>query len=133
VVTARPLSAIDPARPRTPDYVASLWLISFALIFDLDSGMLHRLLKCIGNEGKDVLYEYLLVTRVVGRKEATDLAYPKIYEPLYKAITATGAARDELVKKFLAGWYKNMKAAYWHDCHKGRDGGGFFLATGPSK
>ena len=108
------------------DYVVSLWLLSFAILFDVDDALLNRLLKCIGNEGKDLLFERLVATRVNGRKAANGLIHPKPYELLYKAIEASGDARDKLMTQFLKTWYKSLKDTYWYECHKGPQGGGFF-------
>lgn len=108
------------------DYLASLWLLSFALIFDVDANLLARLLKCIGNEGKDRLFEKMAAVRVPGRAAATQLMFPQIFKPLDHATAAPAAERGQLVKQYLQSWYKAMKPAYWHDAHKGPQGGGFF-------
>lgn len=107
-------------------YVVSLWLVSFALLFDVDAALFDRLLKCIGNEGRDKLFERLVATRISGRPVATGLMFPKVYEPLYNAIDAAEPERSKLIGQFLKNWYQNMKPTYWYDCHKGPKGGGFF-------
>jgi hypothetical protein len=28
--------------------------------------------------------------------------------------------------RFLTAWYPSMHKTYWHDCHKGPEGGGYF-------
>lgn len=117
---------IFPEFSELEDYVVSLWLISFALIFEVDAALFDRLLKCIGNEGRDKLFERLVATRVSGRTVATDLMFPKVYEPLYNAIDVAEPERSKLIGQFLKDWYKNMKPTYWYDCHKGPEGGGFF-------
>jgi hypothetical protein len=112
--------------PAIDDYVKSLWLLSFALLFDVDQPTLDRLLRCIGNEGKDLLFERLVSTRITGRRAAEKLVWPRPYEPLYRAIGSSPAEKPELLQKFLKSWYKSLKQCYWHECHKGPKGGGFF-------
>ena len=108
------------------DYVKGLWLVSLALLLGVDSGLLYRLLKCLGNEGQDALFEKLVSTRLTGRPAATGLLYPKAYQPLLDAATAAPGQQAKPMRQFLGAWYKNMKPTYWHDNHKGQDGGGFF-------
>jgi len=108
------------------DYLISLWLLNFALIFEVEDELVTRLLKCIGNEGRDSLFEKLVSTRVAGRKPAVELAFPTIFDPLARATVAAAAERERLIRQYLESWYKAMKSAYWHDAHKGPDGGGFF-------
>ncbi|HEY6336069.1 MAG TPA: PoNe immunity protein domain-containing protein [Alphaproteobacteria bacterium] len=107
-------------------YVVSLWLLSFALLFGIEAPLLDRLLECIGNEGKDPLFERLVAIRVTARPAAGNLLHPKPYEPLFKAIDASGDSRQALMAQFLKTWYKSLTNTYWYNCHKGPEGGGFF-------
>jgi hypothetical protein len=108
------------------DYVRSLWLLSFALLFEVEPLLLDRVLKCIGNEGKDLLFERLVSTRVSGRPAGEKLLWPRPYQPLYQVIDAAEAEKPKLMQKFLKTWYNSLRRCYWHDCHKGPQGGGFF-------
>jgi hypothetical protein len=108
------------------DYVTSLWLISLATLFDADDSLFKRVVSCIGNEGRDDLYERLVAARIAGRPKAGKLLYPGIYKLLLDAIDAPNERKIDLISRFLKGWYKSMKDVYWHDCHKGPEGGGFF-------
>jgi hypothetical protein len=108
---------------RLEDYVVALWLVSLAIIFKVELGLFNRLLKCIGNEGKDLLLERLVGTRVQGRKPATRLIFPEVYEALYASID-NFADRDQLMKTFLKKWYGAMKPTYFYNAHKAK--GGFF-------
>lgn len=108
------------------DYEISLWLISIALMLGAETEKIIRLLKCIGNEGKDALFEKLVRTRISGRKHTDYLLYPRIYQSLFDATIASKEKQPELVKTFLSRWYNHMKPCYWYDNHKGKDGGGFF-------
>ena len=107
-------------------YTISLWLVSFAILFNLDESLWNRLLACIGNEGRDELYEALVTTRTPGRKQAHGLLHEKIFRPLFNAVAAKGESRDAFVKKYLNDWYVAFRRAYWNDSHKGPEGGGFF-------
>ncbi len=108
------------------DYVVSMWLISLAIILNIDETKFNRLIHCIGNIGKDALYERLVATRVKDRPLVSALAFPAVYQSLYKAIDAIEPERSHLIGEFLAGWYGNMNPTYWYECHKGPEGGGFF-------
>ena len=107
-------------------YLVSLWLVSFALIFKVEDALWDRLLACIGNEGRDELFEALVATRTKGRKQANGLLHEKIFRPLFNAVSANGESRDALVKRHLKDWYEALRNAYWHDSHKGSEGGGGF-------
>lgn len=111
---------------RLDDYVKGMWLVSLALLLGVDSGLFYRLLKCLGNEGQDALFEKLVSTRFTGRPAAPGLLYPKAYQPLLDAATAAPGQQAGPMRRFLGAWYRNMKPTYWHDNHKGQDGGGFF-------
>jgi hypothetical protein len=108
------------------DYIVSLWLVSLAIVLRVDDALWQRLLACIGNEGRDALFDALVETRSPGRKKAAGLLHPAIFEPLLNAISAQGESRDAFVRRYLRDWYKSFKPAYWVDSHKGPDGGGFF-------
>ena len=126
-------------KPQRPTFVASLdqyvtalWLISLAIIFVIDDSSFAHLVRLADNEGKannegqDLLYESLVATRLKDRKKADKLLYPKPYRSLYAAINAPKEEQPKLFKEFLQRWYPSMKSTYWHDCHNGPEGGGFF-------
>jgi hypothetical protein len=110
------------------DYVRAMWLVSLAIIFAVKDDVFERLLACIGAPGQDALLERLIATRVRNRPAAAGLVFPKPYEALFQAIDASPAEQPQLFQKFLKAWYPAMGSmeAYWHDSHKGPDGGGFF-------
>ena len=108
------------------NYVLALWMVSLARIFEIDEALFGRLLKCIGNEGKDILLERLIAGKTAGIAKADTLVFPKIYSPLLAAIDAEAKERPRLFKAFLDNWYRNMKPTYWYENHKGPGGGGFF-------
>lgn len=109
------------------DYVTSLGLLSLAVLLACEPSVVARLVVCIGNEGKDLLYERF-VAKVLGpqkRKPATKMLYPKAYQALYDALDAPAAEQPVLVQHFLQEWYKRISKVGWHDAHKGPQGGGF--------
>ena len=114
------------------DYITALRVVTLAIILDLDLSSFTRLVKLFdneskgNNEGQDLLYEALTGTRLSGRKKAVKLLYPKPFKALFEAISANKEDQPHLVEEFLRTWYPSMKNAYWHDNHKGPEGGGFF-------
>jgi hypothetical protein len=106
-------------------YIVSLWLVSFAILFRVDDSLWQRLLTCIGNEGRDALFEALAGTRSLNRKRATGLLHAKIVHPLFDSIAAAGEQRGNLIKKYLEDWYGALKNAYWIGTHTRADGGFF--------
>jgi hypothetical protein len=110
------------------DYEQSLWLVSLAILLDADAALFNRVLGCIGNEGKDKLFERIVLMRVPGRPAGAKLIFPKPFQTLYDASTANESEAPKLVSAFLKTWYPSMGqlGVYWHDNHKGPEGGGFF-------
>jgi hypothetical protein len=114
--------------PLLDNYVTALWLLSQAYLLKAEAALLARLLACIGNEGKDLLFERLVakVAPGVSRTPAKKLLYPTAYQPLYDALDAPAEQQAALMQQFLKKWYKRMSSTGWHDAHKGPGGGGFF-------
>jgi hypothetical protein len=108
-------------------YNLALWMVSIFICLQANALLFDRLLALIGNEGEDQLYERLVATQRQGRKPAEKLLHPKPYLPLYQAIEPQPKAeRNKRLAKFIDTWYAGMKGTYWHDSHKGKDGGGYF-------
>lgn len=108
------------------EYIVSLWLVSFAILFEVEADLWQRLLSCIGNEGRDALYDALVNTRSPERKQADNLLHAAAFGPLFNAISAKGESRDALVKRYLKDWYRSLKPTYWMDSHLKPKGGTFF-------
>ena len=102
------------------DYVQSLWLVSLAILLEIDGSVFDRLLASTGNEGRDQLFERLVSTRVQGRAAGVKVMFPKPYQTLYDATVANDADKPKLVSTFLKAWYTAMGklGIYWHDNHK---------------
>jgi hypothetical protein len=110
------------------DYIMALWLLSLALLFKVDDETFAVLLHCFGEPGQDILLEKLIATRVSNRPNGARVLWPKPYELLLQVINAPVSDRAKHFQKFLETWYSETGKhdAYWHDNHKGKDGGGFF-------
>lgn len=106
-------------------YIYALWLVSISMLLGIDDGIFQTLLRELNNEGKDGLYERLVSLRVSGRPAISTLLYPKVYQPLFDALDATGEKQSDLIDKFLKSYYKGMRNAYWHDSHLGENAGFF--------
>lgn len=107
-------------------YVICFWLASLGILLDIEDDLFRRMLKVIGNEGRDALFDRLIATRIPERPIGEKLLYPRPYQPLYASIDATADKQQANLSKFLKNWYPQMKRTYWHDCHNGPDGGGYF-------
>lgn len=118
----------SPMSEDVNEYVCALWLVSLAILFKVKQDVFERLLRCIGAPGQDALLDRLIATRIPGLPVRAGLLFPKPYEALLQAIGASHAEQTTLFKKFLKAWYPAMGSldAYWHNSHKGPDGGGFF-------
>jgi PoNe immunity proteins (PoNi), C-terminal/PoNe immunity protein (PoNi), N-terminal len=106
-------------------YIFSLWLVSWAILLNVDDGLFQNLLRELNNVGQDALYERLVTLRISGRPQTQTLMYPNPYASLLQALDATGEEQIRLIQKFLKSYYKGMKSAYWHDSHLGEDAGFF--------
>jgi hypothetical protein len=106
-------------------YVEALWLVSIAVLLDVEDGILRELLERIDSEGRDALFEKIVAIRVSGRRQTTDLAHPRPYAPLLDAVNAETSQQSKLIDKFLKGYYKGMKDVYWYNSHLGEDAGYF--------
>jgi hypothetical protein len=110
------------------DYEQSLWLVSLAILLHADAALFNRVLACIGNEGKDKLFERIVAMKTPGRPAGAKMIFPKPFQTLYDASTANESDAPKLMSAFLKAWYPSMGqlGVYWHDNHKGPQGGGFF-------
>ena len=108
------------------EYVVPLWLISLGIIFEIEDELFEKLVNLIGNEGEDLVYEKLVGTRIGGRKQTDKVLYPKPYQFLRGTIEAAPEHQGKIMTEFLKDWYPAMKQAYWYECHKEKEGGGFF-------
>jgi hypothetical protein len=108
------------------DYNKSLRLLSEAYLLKIEESAIKRLIACIGNEGKDIVFERLIAARLpLSRKQTDTLLYPNQYQGLLDVLDIAKENRPEEMKHFLKGWYKSMKRNGWHDLHKNGDENGY--------
>lgn len=98
-------------------YVRALWLVSLALLFDVETALFERLLALIGQPGQDALYDRLLSLRMPATPTTADLLYPEPYQSLYQAIQLDGNDRDAAIRLFLKQFYRSMSDTGWYDLH----------------
>ncbi|MGC1375907.1 MAG: PoNe immunity protein domain-containing protein [Anaerolineales bacterium] len=106
-------------------YIYGIWLVSLAILLDVEDKIFNDLLAELGNRGRDALYERLVALRISGGPQISTLMYPKPYQFLFDALDSTGDEQASLIMQFLKTYYKGMKKAYWHDSHLGKDAGFF--------
>ncbi len=117
---------VGPYRPETIDhYPHALWLVAFAYALHCDDTTWRLLVDSLDAGGQDAILDRLIALRAPNGKPTGKLLHPNPYQHLLSALDASGAARSAGIKKFLDGWYKGMKEAYWYDNHKPKDPGFF--------
>jgi len=95
------------------EYIESLWLISLALLLEVSDSFLHRVITLINSSGKDAIFDRLIRLRFPQHKATNILAHSKPYLPLYQALGAEGAKREQLIGAFIDNYYKNIDGRYW--------------------
>lgn len=108
------------------DYQTALWLVSLAILFKLPSSKNEQLIRLINCNGKDALLDTLITCVTSSDLQTAQLKHPKLVQHLFAATQSAQPDRAEHVRRFLQSWYRDRSDAYWHDNHKGPDGGGFF-------
>lgn len=93
--------------------IEGLWLVSIAILLEVDDTLFQRLVTAINQPRKDWLYDRLVRTRLPTLLVHGQPAHPKVYGELQKAVRAEGAARDALIQGFLDGYYKRVKGCYF--------------------
>jgi len=89
-------------------YVRALWLVSLALLLDLDDGHWQRLVALVDNEDEDALLDRLIATRSPGRRIGTTLCHPRPYAGLLDAVTGAANAQPDRLARFVEGWYAGL-------------------------
>ena len=107
------------------DHLTLLWLVSFAILFQVDDTVWQRLLALLDRAGTDALIDRLVASRTMGRAEGSMLHHPEVFSPLLLALDAAPYDQAVQLGRYLGAWYNKMAATYWHDAHKGPGGGGF--------
>lgn len=117
------------------EYQTALWLLSLALLLKRPEHECQRLLKLVGHRGEDAildLFARALPGPVAPLPETKNslpdpaLLYPALFQKLLTAVRAVEKEAHKELKAYLKSWYGKRTDMYWHDNHKGPDGGGFF-------
>ena len=105
-------------------YVIYFWMFSFGVNMGVGPERLSTLAGLIQRAGQDRLIDRVIekATGIPAREGS--LLYERPYGKLLEFIE-TGAGDTKLLRKFLDGWYRNCKRAYWHDTHVDDDSGYF--------
>ncbi len=108
-------------------YVLCMWIISIAVCLNIDDVLFKRIVLLSQNEGVDFLFEKIIASRIIGRKIPRTLCYPTTWQGLMDAAEEDNIRdRNIAMRRFLTGWYPSLTKTYWHNCHKGVEGGGYF-------
>lgn len=89
-------------------YIWCFWLVGLALVLHIPDDQWNRLLALIGEEGKDVLLDRVIVSRQPSRVVGDVLLHDKPYARLLKAIDAPKEQQPLLLKEFVNGWYPEL-------------------------
>ncbi len=98
-------------------YVEVLWLVAWALLFDISDVEFDNLLAIIETNHRDRLLDCLIALRRSDWPISEKLLHSRPYKHLLQAIESEDTAREGYIARFLAQYYVGMKQAYWHDLH----------------
>jgi hypothetical protein len=107
------------------NYYDGIALLCFMLATGGTQDDIRRTLKSFDYAGQDILLDKLAI--MLGDTErsqnmAAGLVFPKMYQRLLDVVDAPKEQRPALMEKFVAGWYRSMKPAAWHNNDKGGEG-----------
>lgn len=108
------------------DYQTALWLLSLAITFRADPATCEKLVALISNQGRDALVDSLIKQLTPLDRPTIQLLHPALTQSLYAATQASPPNQAACLKDHLQSWYSARSDVYWHDNHKGPEGGGFF-------
>ncbi len=101
-------------------YQWCLWLVSLALLLQIDEAHWQRLLVLVGGENEDAVLDRLIASREPKRPLATKVLHPKPYARLLKAIQAPPDQQAMALRDFVENWYAELKrpqskSIWWYD------------------
>ncbi len=99
------------------EYEMALWMVSLALLFKIPDDDFKRLVKVLGNENKDFLYEYIVGQRIINRELPDNILYPLPYHDLVESVKHKPIDRSVKVYEFLKNYYYSMEDTYWFNSH----------------
>jgi len=100
-------------------YILCFWLVGLALALNIPDDQWQRLLRLIGQEGKDELLDRVIAGRQPDRIIGEQLLHKKPYQRLLKAINAPRDEQPALLKQFVEHWYVELnrpgdQQPYWY-------------------
>ena len=108
------------------DYNNLLWLISLAILLDLDVAYFEKIADAVDKISKhDRLIDLLLLNKLKNRNISGDSFYAgdseKIaerYRPLFVALESNnGLDKASILKDYLKAWYKRQQLCVWYGSH----------------
>lgn len=89
-------------------YIWCFWLVGLALVLDIPDDQWRRLLALVGEEGKDILLDRVIVSRQPSRVIGSVLLHDKPYNRLLKAIDAPKEQQAIRLRAFVNYWYPEL-------------------------
>ena len=101
-------------------YQWCLWLISLAMLFEVDNAQWQRLLALVGGEGEDMVLDRFISSRTPARTQGKKVLHHKPYARLWKAMNAPADEQAQVLRAFVEHWYAELKRSgentlWWYD------------------
>jgi hypothetical protein len=111
---------------RLDSYIHALWLSALSILLDVDQANREAVIDLIGSPHEDRIFDRLVSLQRYDISMTNQLLHPRPYEYLSLALDANEPQhRDQHIGRFLHGWYRGMRHAYWYNSHLLEDGGYF--------
>jgi hypothetical protein len=81
--------------------VLALWIMSLAILLEIDGAEVRRAARELDNEERDAVFDRLLALPLSGYPQTKNLMYPAPDRLLYDALDASVKEQTRLVQKFL--------------------------------
>lgn len=98
-------------------YSRWLWLVSLALVFDVDDATFDKVVWAVHLAGGDQLIDRLIATRRPDHPIGERLAFPTFRKFLNQAFEEEPAAAAKSVGRYLTKWYQGWKGTWGWDDH----------------
>lgn len=106
-------------------YESALEMVSFAILFDVDSEKISQLKTTFDKtKGKDKLLDLLISTQIPIKPISEKIQYPKQYTTAISIFEVEHSKKLEALKNYIETWYPTMKKMDWYNAHKNAKVGG---------
>ena len=120
---AQPLDLKDRDR-----YYTALWLLSIALLLEIEDDLLAQLIRELDVSGQDALFDRLASSRIVGHPQAAELCFPEPFAQLIEALEQEHPLQQRnSVNHFLRKYYDCLKNTSFGELHLAQDQGFFWI------